>query len=543
MNQAVNDDVAAWWRGGTVYHAYVRSVQDSNDDGYGDLRGLINRVDYFRWLGIAALWMSPIMPSPDRDWGYDVSDYCNVHADLGSLEDLDELIRVYGEHGIRVVLDLVPNHTSSQHPWFVESRSSRDSPYRDYYVWADAKPDGSPPNNWIDDTGEPGWTWDDMAGQFYFHNFLDAQPDLNWWNPKVHDEFDKIMDFWFDRGVAGFRIDVANGLYKDAELRDNPAHPRAYIYDTEIQGRYGLQHVYNFNRPEVHDVYRRWRSRAEERPQAPLLMGETWVARVEELAPYYGEGDELQLALNFPLIFAPFEARALAQVVRDSIAAFPDDACPVWAGSNHDLPRLATRWAGGDLRKARLAQTVLATLPGTFVVYYGDELGMADSDIPAALHRDPLTAGGLNGQWPRDNARAPMRWDASDVGGFSAGNPWLPTHPDRQQSVDDERADPTSVLHLVRALIQLRRKVLSDVDARYREIEVGDRIWVFDSGPLRVTANFSDAPRALESTGEALLSSLTVAAPQPAPLQPWEARVERRTGTHSQSRPSKELSA
>jgi len=520
-----------WWRGGTIYHAYVRSVHDSDGDGYGDLRGLTERVDYFAWLGISALWMSPIMPSPNRDWGYDVADYCGVHPDLGTLDDLDQLIAAFAEHGIHVVLDLVPNHTSSQHHWFVESRSSRTSPYRDYYVWADAKPDGSAPNNWVDDTGEPAWTWDEVAGQYYLHNFLDAQPDLNWWSPGVHDEFDRIMDFWFDRGVAGFRIDVANGLYKDAELRDNPAHPRAYIYDTEIQGRYGLQHVYNFNRPEVHDVYRHWRHRAEARRIVPLLMGETWVSRVDELAPYYGNDDELQLALNFPFIFAPFEPQALARVVADSVAAFPPTACAVWAGSNHDLPRLATRWAEGDSRKTRLAHTILAALPGAFVVYYGDELGMADSDIPAELHRDPLTAGGLNGQWPRDNARAPMRWNSSVGGGFTTGDPWLPVHPDRAQNVEAEQADSTSVLQLTHALIRLRADHLSDTATRYTEVELTGQRWVFDSGPLRVTANFSETAVDLELIGTPVLSSRTIAASTTERLDPWEARIERRTTT------------
>jgi alpha-glucosidase len=521
-----------WWRGGTIYHAYVRSFRDADGDGYGDLVGLAEEVDYLAWLGITALWLSPIMPSPDNDWGYDVADYRDVHPELGTLDDLQALIAACAARGIRLVLDLVPNHTSDQHPWFIAARSSRTSPYRDYYVWADGKPDGSRPNNWIDDTGEPGWTWDENTQQWYFHNFLHAQPDLNWWNPRVHAEFEQIMDFWFDLGVAGFRIDVANGLYKDAQLRDNPAHPRAHIYDTEIQGRYGLQHVHNFNQPEVHDVYRSWRSRAEAREDVPLLMGETWVAQVDELAPYYGNDDQLQLALNFPFIFAPFTAQALARVVADSFAAFPEGACAVWATSNHDLPRAATRWAAGDALKARLAQTVCAMLPGTYVLYYGDELGMTDSDIPPAAHRDPLTAGGLNGQWPRDNARAPMRWDSSPRGSFSTGEPWLPVHPEVHQNVEAEREDPASMLNLVRSLLAVRAAHLSDRAAGYREVLVTEQLWSFDSGPLRIIANFSDVDQPVDPVGTLLLSSRTGAPGEfVGMLAPWEGVVLARATT------------
>ncbi|MFB9834346.1 alpha-amylase family glycosyl hydrolase [Actinoallomurus acaciae] len=519
-----------WWHGATLYHVYVRSFQDSDGDGYGDLRGLIDRLDHLQWLGVDALWLSPTMPSPDHDWGYDVSDYRGVHPELGTLDDLDDLISRARDRGMRVMLDLVPNHTSSEHPWFVEARSTAGSVYRDYYVWAPPESDGSPPNNWLDDTGEPAWTWDEESGEYYLHNFLPEQPDLNWWNPAVHAEFEAIMDFWFDRGIAGFRIDVANGLYKDALLRDNPKHDGAYIYGTAVQGRYGLQHLYNFNQPEVHDVYRNWRRRAESRPETPLLLGETWVARVDELAPYYGDNDQLQLGFNFPFIFAPFEALALSRVVADSLAAFPAGACPVWAGSNHDLPRLATRWADGDPRRTRLAHTLLATLPGTYALYYGDELGMVDSDIPPHLHRDPLTAEGRNGQWPRDNARAPMRWDRTPGAGFTTGTPWLPLPDDESLNVAEQRADGTSTLALVRALVALRKEAFAGVVAPYREVAVSKTRWVYTSGSLTVAANFSADPQPLELTGEPVLSSATIREDLPeagsAPtLRPWEAIV------------------
>ncbi|MGW3435435.1 alpha-amylase family glycosyl hydrolase [Streptomyces melanosporofaciens] len=507
MAHTENSGTNEWWRGATLYHLYVRSFQDSDGDGHGDLEGIIGRLDYLEWLGIDALWLSPTMPSPNRDWGYDVADYTDVHTDLGNLSTLDRLIRDTDARGIKVMLDLVPNHTSSAHPWFRDARSSRDSAYRSYYVWADPKPDGSLPNNWVDDTGEVAWTLDETTGQYYFHNFLDAQPDLNWWEPRVREKFRDIMAFWYDRGVAGFRIDVANGLYHDRKLRDNPVNPKAVIYNTEVQGRYGIEHKYNFNQPETHGVYRAWRAEAEKYDPPRLLLGETWVSRVDELAPYYGTGDELQLGFNFPLIFAPFEPQALARIVRESFAAFPEGSATVWAGSNHDLPRMGTRWAGGDEDLLRLAHTVLATLPGTFALYYGDELGMVDSDIPAEQQQDPLTKGELNGQWPRDNARSPLRWDDSDLGGFTTGEPWLPLHPDTTVNVEREQNDPSSVLVLVRDLVAVHSQYLG-ANAAYTELSVDDHQWTYRSGPLVVVANFSDlAVKAPAGLDEPFLTS------------------------------------
>ena len=233
-----------WWHGAVIYQLYVRSWQDSNGDGYGDLRGIIERLDHLAWLGVDAVWLSPTMPSPDEDWGYDVSDYTGVHPELGTLADLDELIAQAGQRNMRVLLDLVPNHTSSAHPWFADAASGRQAAHRGWYVWADPKPDGGPPNNWLDFTGRPAWQWHE-SGQYYLHNFLPGQPDLNWWEPAVHLEFRRILEFWFERGVAGFRIDVANGLYKDAELRDNPPLGDGGPMD----GVFGLRFVYNNNRP------------------------------------------------------------------------------------------------------------------------------------------------------------------------------------------------------------------------------------------------------------------------------------------------------
>ena len=289
-----------WWHGAVIYQLYVRSWRDSDGDGYGDLRGIIERLDHLAWLGVDAVWLSPTMPSPDEDWGYDVSDYRGVHPELGTMAELDQLIAEAGQRGLRVLLDLVPNHTSSAHPWFIEARGGPGREYRDYYVWADPAPGGGPPNNWRDATGRPAWALDDRGGQYYLHNFLPSQPDLNWWNPAVHEEFRQILRFWFDRGVAGVRIDVAQGLYKDAELRDNPPEP----VRSPLAGRSGQRAVYSANRPESHAVFRDWRQLADGYRPPRLLLGETWVADLNRLAEFHGDDDELQLAFNFLFVFA-----------------------------------------------------------------------------------------------------------------------------------------------------------------------------------------------------------------------------------------------
>ena len=268
-----------WWHGATLYQIYVRSWQDTNDDGYGDLNGVTAHLDYLSWLGVDGIWLSPTMPSPDDDWGYDVSDYMGVHPELGTLADLDRLVAEAGLRDLRVLLDLVPNHTSSAHPWFVEAVSDPGSPHREFYVWADPAADGGPPNNWLAATGASAWTLDEASGQYYLHNFLPSQPDLNWWNPSVHQAFGDILRFWFDRGVAGFRIDVAQGLYKDAQLRDDPPSPEGEV----VRGRFGLAQVYSANRPESHGVFRDWRKIAESYPVPRLLLGETWVGNLDAL--------------------------------------------------------------------------------------------------------------------------------------------------------------------------------------------------------------------------------------------------------------------
>ena len=519
-----------WWHGAVLYQLYVRSWLDTNGDGYGDLGGVIARLDYLSWLGVDGIWLSPTMPSPDDDWGYDVSDYLGVHPDLGTLDDMDRLITEASGRGLRVLLDLVPNHTSSAHAWFVDAAGGRDAGHRDYYIWADPAPGGGPPNNWLDATGASAWAWHAPTGQYYLHNFLDSQPDLNWWEPAVHEEFAGILRFWLDRGVAGFRIDVAHGLYKDAKLRDNPPETAA----GPMADKFGLKPVYNANRPEVHGVYRDWRKIADSYPEPRLLLGETWVPDAGRLASFYGQDDELQLAFNFPFVFAPFAAPELPAVVSETLSRLPAGACPVWMASNHDVGRFPTRWCGGDERKTRLALLVLATLPGAVVLYYGDEIGMTDVDVPPGLRQDKMSRGvsGHGWQGSRDRARTPMQWDSSAAGGFTTPGvtPWLPAGDAAAVSVSGQREDPGSVLRFCRDLVSLRHAESGGRIASYRALPGPPGLWAYQAGSLTVRANFSGDPVTCHDPGgPVLLSTSGPAGPAAGEitLAPWQGIITR----------------
>ena len=409
---------ADWWHGATMYQVYVRSFADSDGDGVGDLEGLIDRLDHLSWLGVRGLWLSPTTPSPDRDWGYDVSDYRSVHPDLGDLETFDRLVREAARRRIGILLDLVPNHTSDLHPWFLDARSSRDAAKRDYYVWVDSRADGSPPNNWQSVFGGPAWTLDDPTGQWYLHNFLPEQPDLNWWDERVRDEFDGILRFWLERGVAGFRIDVAHAMVKDRLLRDNPPTTEE---DHPIVRRLPLREVHNMNQPEVHDVIRRWRRVVDSFGPGRLLVGETWVFGVERLVPFYGTGrDELDLGFNFPFAFSAFDADELGTVVEATEAALPAGSWPVWMGSNHDIGRLATRWGGGrrGAHSVRAGAAAVAPRDGVPLLRRRDRDGRraGAAESAAGPGRHPRVAG------PARAGRVPDA-DAMERAGRAPGSP------------------------------------------------------------------------------------------------------------------------
>jgi alpha-glucosidase len=500
-----------WWRDGVLYQVYPRSFADSNGDGIGDLRGITARLDHLEWLGVDGLWLNPTFPSPNADWGFDVSDYCGVHPDLGTLEDLDDLVARAGERGIRVLLDLVPNHTSDQHPWFRERR--------DFYVWREGR-DGGPPNNWKSMFGGPAWTQDESTGLWYLHNFDPKQPDLDWWNEDVRDEFDDILRFWMDRGIAGFRIDVAHGIVKDRELRDNP---EATEEDAEHDRQLGQRAVFSMNRPEVHDVLRRWRKVSD--PYDGVLVGETYVHELETLASFYGDGvDELHLAFNFVFLLADFEVATLGPIVAETEALLPERAWPVWTLGNHDLTRFPTRWAGGDPGLARCALMLLLTLRGTPVLYYGDELAMPQAEIPPERVVDPEAR--RDPESGRDGARTPMPWSDEPGAGFTTADaePWLPFGPLAGIDVASQREDRGSPLHLTRDLVALRRAEVALRTGSYTEVVAEGGLWAYRRGDgFLVAVNLGSEPASVpadgtiaigtrrERDGEAIAQSLLLA--------------------------------
>jgi alpha-glucosidase len=497
-----------WWRAGVLYQVYPRSFQDTNADGIGDLRGVIQRLDYLAWLGIDGIWMSPTMPSPNADFGYDVSDFYGVNPEYGTMEDLDELVSEAHRRGIRVLLDLVPNHTSDEHEWFVESRSPKDSPKRDWYVWRPPGPHGEPPNNWRGAFGGSAWEFDEATGEYYLHLFNVKQPDLNWWNEEVRDAFDDILRFWFERGVDGFRIDVAHGIVKDKRLRDNPPSEEG---DPDPVVRMGQRSTYSMNQPDVHEILKRWRKLSNEYDPERVLIGETWVHELERMISFYGDqSDELHLAMNFPLIFGPFDAEEFPKTVAATEQLVPPDGWPLWFGSNHDLIRFPTRWCEDDEMKTRLVLIALLTLRGTPLLYYGDEIGMANVDLPKEAILDPV---GLT-FWPeekgRDGCRTPMQWSRADGAGFSdpAARPWLPYGDYRKVNVADQKDDESSILALCRDLIALRKATPRLVDGDYEQIDAPSGVWTYRRGEsLLVVLNMSEDEQALPVRGRILIAS------------------------------------
>lgn len=518
-----------WWQSGVVYQIYPRSFADSNGDGVGDLQGIISRLDYLsETLGVDAIWLSPHYPSPQDDFGYDVADYVDVDPMYGDLADFDLLVKEAHARNLRVIVDYVICHSSDRHPWFIESASNTDNPKRDWYIWRPEKADGSLPNNWLSIFGGKAWTKHPTTGEYYLHSFLASQPDLNWRNPELERAMFDVLRFWLDRGVDGFRIDVARRAVKDAYLRDNPEalviDPTTHKFDPIWSAQ---EHIHDDRQTDMHVIYGKFRALLDSY-QERYSVGEIHEWDWDSWASWYGEGDELHMPFNFALLAAGTDAIKIRNIITGMEGAIPDGAWPNWVAGNHDEPRMATRLGG--LAEARAMAVLLLTLRGTPTLYYGDEVGMTELPILIGEERDP--AGLRKPGWGRDGCRSPMQWDPA--GGFSsATTSWLPTNSNTATvNVESQLGDPASTLELYRALLALRRLtpalnsggiVLEPLDKAvlaYKRVAP-------DGDTVSVAVNLSSGEHPQPFTGTVLVSTSPALIGEPAPkvLAPWEAVV------------------
>jgi len=493
-----------WWQRAVIYQIYLRSFQDSDGDGNGDLDGVRRRLDYLQWLGVDALWLSPIHPSPLVDNGYDVSDYLAVHTMLGTLEDFRRLVEEAHARDLRVILDWVPNHTAIEHPWFQAARTSREHPQRDWYIWADPAPDGGPPNNWLSVFGGSAWALDKATGQYYCHHFDQTQADLNWHNPEVRNAMLETLRFWLERGVDGFRVDATCLIVKDRQLRDNPGNPD---FTRDMAPDAALTPRYTRDRPAVHEVLAEVRAVVEVYPER-VLLGELYLP-MEKIVHYYGERrPELHLPLNLHLAWCDWTPEGVGEVLERYRELLPEHGWPAWILSTHDADRLANRMGPAQ---ARVAAMLGLTLPGTLSLYYGAEIGLTDIPDPPEPPVDPQ--GRYTGR-NRDPFRAPMQWDDSRQASFTDGEPWLPLAGNQDRvSVATQRDDPHSLLSLYRRLLALRREEPVLVSGALEPVARTARCLVYrrngEDRQLLVALNMSAKPAEVDfgATGQILLST------------------------------------
>ncbi len=440
-----------WWRDGVIYQIYPRSFADSDHDGLGDLNGIRSRMKDLAELGVDAIWLSPIYPSPDADFGYDVRDYTAIDRRYGSLQDFDALVSEAHERNIRIIMDLVLNHTSELHPWFLASRSSRDNPKRDWYLWRDPAPGGKPPNNWRSIFGGSGWEFDEKTGQYYFHMFAKEQPDVNWRNPEVRQAMLDVFRFWLDRGVDGFRLDVFNAYFKQAELHSNPWKLGIMPYDHQ-------HHLYDIDQPEMLPLLSEIRQLLESYPER-YAVGETFLASSKTAARYCGP-DLLHATFDFLFLKSRWKPRQFLKAIQEWDHNLSNDNWPNYVLNNHDVKRSATRYGQGESdERLKVAAALLLSQRGTPFLYYGEEIGMRDIKLSRKEIRDPVG----KYYWPfyagRDGCRAPMQWTGGANAGFSEAQPWLPIHSDYTfRNVAAQRADPDSLYNFYRRLIALRKQ-------------------------------------------------------------------------------------
>ena len=510
-----------WWKKAVFYQIYPRSFKDSNGDGIGDLAGIIEKLDYLNdgtpaSLGIDAIWFSPFFKGPEYDFGYDISDYCDIDPRFGTLEDFDRLVAGAHLRGIRVMLDLVVNHSSHEHPWFVESRSSRENPKRDWYIWRDGLgPRRRPPNNWRNNFFGPAWSWDETTEQYYLHSFLPQQPDLNWFNPEVRRAVDDVVRFWLDRGADGFRLDVAHIYCKDELFRSNPPFYRRKRVDRAMP--YGdreflmnLFHIfglpelqvrqYNQHHPETHRVLQGFRRTLDSYPEKTSI-GEILSEDPRMVASYYGlAGDELHMNFYFDLTHCRWKAGAFRRCVERWEQALPAEAWPAYTFSNHDIVRAVSRYGrrGQADDRARLLAMLLLTLRGTPFIYYGEEIGMREAPLPRQLLQDPVGRRWYPFHRGRDGCRTPMQWAPGPGAGFTAGKPWLPPGPGAERyNVAVQDRDPASLLNFYRKMIRLRKEQPALLAGGYRSVVEGipDDCYLYvrqwEEQKLLVALNFS----------------------------------------------------
>jgi alpha-glucosidase len=475
------------------------------------IKGVIARLPYLKSLGIDAVWLSPIFPSPMADFGYDISDHTGIDPVFGTIADLDALVTAVHESGLKIILDLVPNHTSDQHPWFAEARSARNNPKRDWYIWRDPKPDGEPPNNWLSEFGETAWQYDEATGYYYYHAFLAAQPDLNWRNPRVREAIYDAMRFWLRKGVDGFRVDVIWHLIKDSQFRDNPPNPHF------VDGRPPHERIltkYSADQSEVHKVIAEMRRVIDEFDDR-VLIGEIYLP-LQRLVAYYGNNlAGAQMPFNFALLATLWSARSIERIIADYEHALPPGAWPNWVLGNHDRPRIASR-VGRD--QARVAAMLLLTLRGTPTLYYGDEIGMHQVAIAPDRVRDPFEKNVPGIGVGRDGCRTPMQWDATTHAGFSTASTWLPLADDFvHENVVNLEAEAASILSLYKALIALRKQLSPLVTGSYEPVAAQGNILLYRrvgaAGTIVIALNLGAEPVSISSSSigaghEILLSTL-----------------------------------
>jgi alpha-glucosidase len=463
QEHAIDAKGTPWWKNAVFYELYPRSFADSNNNGIGDLNGVTAKLDYLKDLGVDAIWITPCFPSPQVDFGYDISDYENIDPMYGSLQDFDRLLAEANKRGIRILLDFVANHTSDHHKWFQDSKSSRTSAYRDWYIWRDGRRPGQPPNNWISTFGLSAWTFDPTTQQYYYHYFYPEQPDLNWRNPAVEAAMFDVTRFWYKRGVAGFRLDAVDSLFEDPKLNDN-----SFAAGTDTFGRRNMDERYNQKLPEVHGVLRGLRKVADE--YNAVLIGETYTSSIDELKHYYGDhSSELQLPMD--MMFATVDKLSAPEFRKQIASVNSSGGWPVFLIGNHDMPRSYNRYGDGlhDDAIAKLMAALYLTLRGSPILYYGEEIGMQNNDPKSKEDvRDPQGKIGWPTEKGRDGERTPMQWTADVNGGFSKTKPWLPVAPSAAtHNVATESADPASILNFYKRLLKLRHDEKALLEGEY----------------------------------------------------------------------------